>query len=129
MTQPVSRPNRKPFEDHLILNPSLPPVPYKDAAEATGGGLLPVSASELIGKKFVIYHAKPFNSSFENGGIAYFCKIRIDGDDELKTVVIGGKACVDFLHTYALAGIVNPLEVTLKMADVEAGKPAYYIFE
>jgi len=122
------RRSNDPFKDHVIANPSLQPITYTDAHEQTGGALLPVSASELIDKTFVIYRAKPFNSTFENGGVAYFCTIRIGDEEDYKTVVIGGKACVDFLHTYARAGFTQPLQVTLKMTNPEAGKAQYYYF-
>lgn len=121
--------SRNPFQDYVIANPSLTPVSYKDASDATGGGIAPMSASELVDKSFVIYHAKPFNSTFEGGGVAYFCKIRVEGEEEIKSVVIGGKVCVDFLHTYARAGFANPLLVTLRLTQKDESKDPYYIFE
>jgi len=120
---------RKAFQDYVIANPAAKPVSYAEANEATGGGLLPVSASELVGKQFTIYQAKPFNSAFEGGGAAYFCTIRVTGEEELKTVVIGGKVCVDFLMAYARSGFTNPVLVTLAMSAPEPGKNSYYIFE
>lgn len=109
-----------PYERHnaqIIANPEAEPLILGDVLKAMGLSGPRMPAAELRGKTFTILRARPFISSFDANKNAWFCVIKLPGDDDPYTTVLGGSAVVEILQALADAEYDRPLQVTLEWVD------------
>lgn len=112
----------------IVTDPEAQPITYSQIAQELGLSGPLVSARELIGHTLTIVRAKPFESTYEAQGHAWFCVVHVDGSDDFNTVVLGGGAIKEILDAYSMTSDMRPLQFVLTW--VEGGKyGGYYSLE
>lgn len=104
------------------------PMTVEKAKEELEIGVNIIPAADLVGQKFIILSAKPFESRFEGQEFAYFCECTDLKRSEVWGVVVGGGQPVQFITDYIGKGAPAPL--TVKLTEHEGGRYGkYYVLE
>lgn len=112
----------------IITNPEAQVLNFGELSRRMGIRGIPITARDLVDQTFVIFRAKRFESAKKKDTHAWYCIVKLQGSDDLYSVVIGGGACVEVLDALASADIDQPLEVTLRF-KVGGSHDGYYFFE
>lgn len=107
---------------------NVDPLSVEAARDQLEIGVNIIPAADLVGQRFIILSAKPFESRFEGQDFAYFCECTDLKRSELWGTVIGGGQPVSFITDYIAKGAPAPLDVTL--TEHEGGRYGkYYVLE
>lgn len=132
------------------LDTNLAPVDWRAMRERFDPQGIQIPAKELVGETFTIVMYRPVESSYEGGGVFYYCRCLKEDTGEIFNTTLGGAAVVEVLDAFdrlrnayheavsmgdsvralelADMGAVAPLRVTLDF--VTQGKyNGYYVFE
>ena len=115
-------------QESLVRSAEFLAKAVEAAREQLDIGVNVIPAAELVGQRFIILSAKPFESRFEGQEFAYFCVCTDLKRSEMWGTVLGGGQPVSFITDYIGKGAPAPLGVTL--VEKEGGRYGkYYVLE
>lgn len=104
MSEQEQKPNttfKTPFsQGGLRLNLGMEPVDWKEAKEKFDPSGDRIPAKDLIDRTFIISEIKPFESSFGDGGTAFYIKATLPDTGELFNTILGGSVTGEVLASF-----------------------------